>query len=88
MYLYAGPDSSNPLVPTNFTRILENLALRQQLAMLKSSGETPAGVACRPRLSLNKDPPETRIVEPPKLGKIIAFPHVGGLHHRYGRIAA
>ncbi len=43
---------------------------------------------CRTHLSLNKDPPEPRIVEPPKLGKIVAFPHVGGLHHRYGRIAA
>jgi transposase InsO family protein len=43
---------------------------------------------CRTHLSLNKDPPETRIVEPPELGKIVAFPRVGGLHHRYGRIAA
>jgi hypothetical protein len=37
---------------------------------------------------LNKDPPETRTVEPPEMGDIVAFPHVGGLHHRYGRIAA
>ena len=43
---------------------------------------------CRTHLSLNKDPPETRIVEPPELGTIIAFPRVGGLHHRYARIAA
>ena len=43
---------------------------------------------CRTHLSLNKDPPETRIVEPPELGNIVAFPRVGGLHHRYGRIAA
>ncbi len=44
--------------------------------------------ACRTHLSLNKDPPEPRVVEPPKLGKIVATPHVGGLHHRSGRVAA
>ncbi len=43
---------------------------------------------CRTHLSLNKDPPETRTVEPVELGNIVAFPRVGGLHHRYQRIAA
>jgi transposase InsO family protein len=43
---------------------------------------------CRTHLSLNKDPPETRIVEPPKSGDAVAFPRIGGLHHRYSRIAA
>ncbi len=43
---------------------------------------------CRTHLSLNKDPPKTRPVEPPEMGNIVAFSHVGGLHHRYGRIAA
>jgi putative transposase len=43
---------------------------------------------CRTHLLLNKDPPETRTVEPPEMGNVVAFPHVGGLHHRYGRIAA
>ena len=43
---------------------------------------------CRTHLSLNKDPPEPRIVEPPELGNIVAFARVGGLHHRYSRIAA
>ncbi len=42
---------------------------------------------CRTHMSLNKDPPETRLVEPPVLGSV-AFPRVGGLHHRYGRMAA
>ena len=43
---------------------------------------------CRTHMSLNKDSPETRLVEPPELGNVMAFPRVGGLHHRYGRIAA
>jgi len=43
---------------------------------------------CRTHLSLNKDPPETRTVEPTESGKVVAFPRVGGLHHRYERIAA
>ena len=43
---------------------------------------------CRTHLSLNKDPPESRMIEPLEMGNIIAQPRVGGLHHRYGRIAA
>ena len=42
----------------------------------------------RTRLSLVKDCPEPRPVHPPDAGKIIAFPQVGGLHHRYERLAA
>ena len=44
--------------------------------------------SCRTHLSLNKDPPETRPIEPPEMGNIVALPRVGGLHHRYARIAA
>ncbi|MCP3672103.1 MAG: transposase [Gammaproteobacteria bacterium] len=43
---------------------------------------------CRTHLSLNKDPPETRAVEPPEFGIITAIPRDGGLHHRYARVAA
>ena len=42
----------------------------------------------RTHLSLDKDCPETRPIHPPSAGKIIAFPQVGGLHHRYERRAA
>ena len=42
----------------------------------------------RTHLSLDKDCPETRPVHRPAAGKIIAFPEVGGLHHRYERHAA
>ena len=42
---------------------------------------------CRTHLSLNKDPPEPRPVEPPEIGEIVEFPRVGGLHHQYARLA-
>ncbi len=42
----------------------------------------------RSHLSLGKDCPDPRPVQPPDLGRIIAFPQVGGLHHRYERLAA
>jgi putative transposase len=43
----------------------------------------------RTHLSLNKDCPRPRPVQPPSTGNnIIAFPEVGGLHHRYERRAA
>jgi transposase InsO family protein len=42
----------------------------------------------RTHLSLAKDCPQTRPISQPTGGKIIAFPEVGGLHHRYvGRAA-
>ena len=42
----------------------------------------------RTDLSLAKDCPQTRPISQPTGGKIIAFPEVGGLHHRYeGRAA-
>ena len=42
----------------------------------------------RTDLSLNKDPPDPRAVESVQYGNIAALPQVGGLHHRYTRIAA
>ena len=42
----------------------------------------------RTHLSLGKDCPEPRPLQPPSPGKIVAFPQVGGLHHRYERLAA
>jgi putative transposase len=39
-------------------------------------------------LALEKDAPEPRAVEPPEHGRVVAQPHVGGLHHRYVRRAA
>jgi transposase InsO family protein len=42
----------------------------------------------RTHLSLGKDTPEPRPVQPIELGGIIAIPQLGGLHHRYERRAA
>ncbi len=42
----------------------------------------------RTHLSLAKDAPESRAVEQPELGRVVALPQVGGLHHRYTRCAA
>jgi putative transposase len=42
----------------------------------------------RTHLALDKEAPEPRRVQPPRDGKIVAFPEVGGLHHRYERQAA
>jgi hypothetical protein len=42
----------------------------------------------RSHLSLEKDAPHGRAVEPPEMGGIVAIPQVGGLHHRYERRAA
>ena len=42
----------------------------------------------RTHLSLAKDAPEERAVQPPELGAVIELARVGELHHRYERRAA
>jgi transposase InsO family protein len=42
----------------------------------------------RTHLGLQKDTPESRPVQGPEAGRIVAIPEVGGLHHRYERRAA
>ena len=42
----------------------------------------------RTHLSLAKDTPEPRPVQPLDLGAVVAIPQVGGLHRRYERRAA
>jgi transposase InsO family protein len=41
----------------------------------------------RPHLSLDRNSPTPREVEPPSLGEVITTAQVGGLHHRYTRAA-
>jgi len=42
----------------------------------------------RCHLSLAKDAPDTRPIQPPERGRVVSVPQVGGLHHRYERLAA
>ena len=42
----------------------------------------------RTHLALGTDTPITRPVAPPSAGPIVTIPEVGGLHHRYDRVAA
>jgi len=42
----------------------------------------------RTHLSLDKDAPESRPTQDLQAGRIIQIPEVGGLHHRYERVAA
>ena len=42
----------------------------------------------RTHLSLTKDAPEPRSVQPPSQGRVVEVPRVGGLHHEYLRGAA
>ena len=42
----------------------------------------------RPYLSLDKDAPVPRAVQPPTCGPIVQVPHLGGLHNHYERRAA
>ena len=42
----------------------------------------------RTHLALDKDTPIPRSVAPPTAGRVVATPQVGGLHHRYDRVAA
>ena len=42
----------------------------------------------RTHLALDKDAPLARAVQSPTDGRIVAIPHVGGLHHHYERRAA
>ncbi len=41
----------------------------------------------RPHQSLDRNAPRPRENEPPSQGRIVAEPQVGGLHHRYRRVA-
>ena len=42
----------------------------------------------RTHLSLDKECPHSRPIQPSRIGQVIAIPQVHGLHHRYQRLAA
>ena len=43
--------------------------------------------SCRTHLSLDRNAPDPREIEPRAKGDVVAIPQVGGLHHRYTRAA-
>ena len=43
--------------------------------------------ADRPHMSLAGDAPAHRVLEPPSMGRVVAIPKRGGIHHRYSRAA-
>jgi hypothetical protein len=55
----------------------------------KRSAEVNFGrfLAARFHLSLGKDSPEPRSIQPEHMGRVVALPQIGGLHHRYERRA-
>jgi transposase InsO family protein len=53
-----------------------------------SSGISPITMGREHTCRSGKDAPDTRPVHPTTLGRVIAIPQVGGLHHRYERRAA
>jgi putative transposase len=42
----------------------------------------------RTHLSLDKDCPDSRPIQHCNVGRVVAIPKVGGLHHQYERLAA
>ena len=44
--------------------------------------------ASRTHLSLNKDAPDCQAIQTKKSDRLVQIPQVGGLHHRYERLAA
>ena len=63
--------------------VVNESSLRRQIASYLSYYRSS-----RCHLSLEKDSPDGRAIHPPELGRIVALPIVGGLHHRYERRAA
>ena len=67
-----------------FRRRVRGLGIQEVLTAPRSPWQNGA----RTHLSLGKDAPDSRAVHPPSMGKIVESPEVGGLHHRYTRLAA
>ncbi len=66
----------------NHVIILNERHLRRQLKSYSNYYHE-----ARTHLSLDKQSPAPRAIEPLEQGKVVAIPHVGGLHHEYRRAA-
>jgi len=83
-----GPMSSGRLVPFDVS-----VWTMSSCSIEASLRRTLAGYfryyhGTRAHISLGKDSPEPRPIQPPEVGHVVAVPQVGGLHHRYERRAA
>jgi putative transposase len=67
----------------NHVVVVNEAGLRRVLA-----GYVAYYVRSRTHLALEKDSPVPRVVQSASAGRIVATPEVGGLHHRYDRVAA
>ena len=75
-------------VGTLWRELLDHLIVWGERHLLRAVREYVAYYnGDRPHMSLGANAPITRSVEPPNRGKIVAIPKVGGLHHRYSRVA-
>ena len=63
--------------------VFEEASLRRTLA-----GYFQYYHGTRTHISLGKDSPQPRPIQPPEMGRVVAVPQVDGLHHRYERRAA
>ena len=66
----------------NHVVILNERHLRRQLKSYSTHYHE-----ARTHLSLDKQSPVPRPIEPPDRGQVVAIPHIGGLHHEYRRAA-
>jgi hypothetical protein len=66
---------------------VERIGIEEVLTAPRSPWQNPYAERMT-HLSVGKDAPEPRAIQPPSIGIIVALPEVGGLHHRYERRAA
>jgi putative transposase len=62
--------------------VLNEIALRRVLKSYFDCYERS-----RTHLSLGKDAPISRPIQPAAMDRVVEIPQVGGLHHRYERVA-
>jgi putative transposase len=77
------------LVGTLRRELVDHLIVLNELHLLRCLSEYVSYYNDdRPHMSLEGDAPARRQVEPAENGRVVALPRLGGLHHRYTRLAA
>ena len=86
--LYWRGKSTRPKVGSIRRECLDHVIVLSEAHLLRVLGEYfDYYHSSRPHLSLACNAPIKREIEPPALGRVVAEPQVGGLHHRYRRAA-